>query len=104
MVQRRHSAKYADFDRSTTSLRKRYQKELKDVGPIGNPEYPVYVRLAKKCDRYIFQKVEMQIGDDLEESLMDTPANNLNDCIGQEKEEPFLGQSKDSSSPHSRNS
>ena len=37
MVQRRHSAKYADFDRSTTSLRKRYQKALKDVGPIGNP-------------------------------------------------------------------
>ena len=59
MVQRRHSEKYLGFDRSTTSLRKRYQKALKEVAPTGNPECPAYVRLAKKCDRDIFQKAEM---------------------------------------------
>ena len=42
----------------------------------------------------------MQIGDDSEESVMEIPATNFNDDIGQEKEEPFLGQSQDSSSPH----
>ena len=35
MVQRRHSDKYPEFDRSTTSLRKRYQKAVKEVRPIG---------------------------------------------------------------------
>ena len=104
MVQRRHSEKYPEFDRSTTSLRKRYQKALKEVGPTGNPECPAYVRLAKKCDRDIFQKAEMQIGDDSEESVMEMPTINLKDDIGQEKDEPFLGQSQESSSPHSRNS
>ena len=94
MVQIRHSEKYPEFDRSTTSLRKRYQKALKKVGPKGKPEFPAYVRLGKKCDRDIFQKAEMQIGDDSEESVMEMPALNLKDDIGQEKDSTFLGQSQ----------
>ena len=42
----------------------------------------------------------MQIGDDSEESVIEMPAINLKDDIGQEKEEPFIGQSQESSNPH----
>ena len=50
------------MERIATSFRKMYEKVVKEVGPKGNPECPAYVRLAKKCDREIFQKAEIKLG------------------------------------------
>ena len=88
------------MERTITSLRKRYQQIVREVGPIGNSDYTAYVRLAKKCDRDIFEKAEIQIGDDSDESIMFMPNTNLKHDIDQEEDEPPLGKSQDSS-PHS---
>ena len=61
MVARKYSEKFAHMERTTTSLRTRYQKAVKEVSPTGNPNCPVYVRLAKKCDRDVFQRQKYKL-------------------------------------------
>ena len=73
-VARKHAEDFGEQGRTSTSIRKRYQRVLKDVGPKGDPNFPSYVRLAKKCDRDIFKKAEMGMGDDEDESIIEMKA------------------------------
>ena len=76
---------------------------MKEVGPTGDPNCPAYVRLAKKCNRDIFKKAEMQIGGDDDQSLMELKGTNLQHTIEQEDErQPLLAQNDESQ--HSKES